>query len=124
MWQWAWAIAKHNPFSTAASIVAVFVGLPSAIAGYNTVVEPAIPVWRAYMRDHVAEELKPIVLVQSTQAVSIDRFLLYQTQKHLEAVEADPALKTSTNLQNVARELERQIAEIECRIKKASGWTC
>jgi hypothetical protein len=93
----------------------IFGGLPSAVAGANYL-DPIVPAFHYY----VLEKLAPILLVQNTQARSIDRFLLYSQQKDLAAVQSDPASKTSPVVKDRIKELQEQIQETEARIKTGS----
>ena len=117
------ALVRRHPLKTVAACVVFLGGIPTAAGGYSMLMawaDPAIPVWRAYMR----EQLEPIIKIQNTQAVGIDRFILYQQQNALAAAKSDSASKTSPIVQERIRELESQAKDTQARICKATGKNC
>ena len=110
------ATVKRNPYKFIAVAVAIFGGLPTAVAGFE-LFDPIIPALHYYVR----EQLQPILLVQNTQARSIDRFLLYQQTEALAKAKIDPAARTSPVVQERVKDLEQQVQDTEARIKKSSG---
>ena len=68
--------------------------------------------------------ITPIVVVQNTQAVAIDRFILFQQQDALSKAKSDPAASLSPIVQDKVKELESQIKDTEARICKGTGKKC
>ncbi len=110
------ATAKRNPYKAIALAVAIFGGLPTAVAGFE-LFDPIIPALHYYVR----EQLQPILMVQNTQARSIDRFLLYQQSEALAKAKSDPAAKSSPVVKERVQDLEQQVQDTEARIKKSAG---
>jgi len=113
-------LIKRNPISAIAGLITILVGIPGAIASYNVVIEPAIPSLRYWVRDHVAEVVRPIVVTQNSQAVAIDRFLLYQQQDAIAKAKADPFVVQSHTAQERVKALEYDAKETQARICKAN----
>jgi hypothetical protein len=109
-------VVKRNPFKSIAVAVTVLGALPTAVAGVE-IFDPIIPALHYYVR----EQLEPLLLVQNTQARSIDRFLLYQQTEALSKAKADPAARASPVVQERIKDLEDQARETESRIKKSTA---
>lgn len=95
-------------------------GIPTAAAGYGMIInfmEPGFPAFHYWVRD----QLTPLHLVQSSQAVAIDRFLLYQQTEALAKAEADPGVANSPIVKERIDNLKMQIDETKARIRKATG---
>jgi hypothetical protein len=91
------AMIKRNPWKTALGIALFFGALQTAVGGLTlaaTWVDPAMPALHYY----VLGQLAPIMKVQSSQSLSIDRFLLYRQQEDLAKVQAEPEAKTSATV--------------------------
>ena len=106
---------KRNPYKYIVALATTFVGLPTAAASYNAYIEPLMPAWHSWVRDQIA----PILTAQTSQATSIDRFLLYQLQETLSKTQADPAAKSSPVVQERIKDLQDQITATQSRIDKA-----
>lgn len=111
------AHVKRNPYKYISAIVAAFVGLPTAAASYNNYIEPIMPAWHSWVRT----QLVPVLLAQTSQSQSIDRFLLYQLQETLSKTQADPAAKTSPVVQSRIQDLQDQIRATQARIDKSGA---
>ena len=109
-----WFHIKRNKLKYISLSVTIFLGLPTAAASYNNYIEPNVPAFRYWVRD----QLQPLLLVQNTQARSIDRFLLYQQQEALVKAQTDPAAKSSPVVQERIRDLQQQVQDTEARISK------
>lgn len=112
-----WSTPTRKSITSALGGLVLLGGAVKAAAEIWPYVEPIAPAHHAWVRD----ELAPIMMVQNTQAVSIDRFLLYQTQKELEATKADPGARTSPVVQDRIKSLEQQVKDTATRIHKATG---
>ena len=110
---------KRHPISSITAAIIILGGLPGAMAGANYL-DPAIPALHYW----VMQQLEPILKVQNTQAVGLDRFLLYQQQNALAAAKTDSASKTSPIVQERIKELEAQSRDTQARICKAIGKNC
>ena len=119
LFQRAWGYIKRNPVRSITAAVVIFGGLPSAVAGANYL-DPIVPAFHYW----VIQQLEPLLKVQNTQAVGLDRFLLYQQQNALAAAKADSASKTSPIVQDRVKELEAQSRDTQARICKATGKGC
>ncbi len=117
------AMIKRNPVKTATALFLFFGAIPGGIAGASYVGAAAEPWWFA-SHDWVREWGAPILKVQNTQAVGIDRFLLFQQQNALANAKADPAAKTSPIVQEKIKNLESQSKDTQARICKATGKDC
>ncbi len=53
--KWPLALARRNPITTAASLFAIFIGVPGAVASYEKYVEPRLLASHLYVRDQVAQ---------------------------------------------------------------------
>ena len=113
------ASVKRNPVKSITAAVILLGGLPSAVAGANYL-DPIIPAFHYW----VLQQLEPLLKVQNTQAVGLDRFLLYQQQNALANAKADSASKTSPIVQERVKELESQSRDTQARICKATGKGC
>jgi hypothetical protein len=116
LFQRAVGAVKRNPFKSIAVAVTVLGALPTAVAGVE-IFDPIIPALHYYVR----EQLEPLLLVQNTQARSIDRFLLYQQSEALAKAKIDPAARTSPVVQERVKDLEQQVQDTETRIKKSTA---
>ena len=119
MFQRAIFSIKRNPVKAISVAVIIFGGIPSAVAGANYL-DPIIPAFHYW----VMQQLEPLLKVQNTQAVGLDRFLLYQQQNALANAKADTASKTSPIVQERVKELEAQSRDTQARICKATGKGC
>ncbi|MDE2103168.1 MAG: hypothetical protein KGL39_38335 [Patescibacteria group bacterium] len=116
----AWSLIKRHPGKAITTIVVVLGGIPTAAAGYGMVmafVDSAIPALHYW----VDKRLAPVLLAQNTQAVAIDRFILYQQTEALAKAEADPGAAASPIVKERIKNLSEQIAETKARIRKATG---
>ena len=105
----------RNPWPTGAAIATILVG--ASTLGVANYIEPWWYVSHSYLR----EWGEPIIKTQNTQAVGIDRFLLFQQQNALANAKADPAVRTSPIVQERIQNLESQEKETKLRICKATG---
>jgi ElaB/YqjD/DUF883 family membrane-anchored ribosome-binding protein len=112
----AMGAVKRNPFKSIAVAVTVLGALPTAVAGVE-IFDPFTPALHYWVRD----QLEPLLLVQNTQARSIDRFLLYQQTEALSKAKADPAARSSPVVQERIKDLQDQANETEERIKKSAA---
>lgn len=112
------ALVKRHPGKTITGVVLFFGGIPTAAAGYSMMVSFIDPMWPA-SHGWVREWGAPILQVQNTQALSIDRFLLYQQSEALAKAQADPAFKTSPIVQERIKDLNGQVQDTQRRIEKA-----
>lgn len=110
---------KRNPVKAITAAVVIFGGIPSAVAGANYL-DPILPAFHYW----VLQQLEPLLKVQNTQAVGLDRFLLYQQQNALANAKADSASKTSPIVQDRVKELESQSRDTQARICKATSKGC
>ena len=121
--QRAIALVRRHPLKTIAACVVFLGGIPTAAGGYSMLMawaDPAIPALHYW----VLGQLEPLIKVQNTQAVGLDRFLLYQQQNALASAKSDPASKTSPIVQERIKDLESQARDTQARICKATGKNC
>ena len=90
--------------------------LPGSVAGWEYV-KPAVPILHFEMGDILA----PVLRTQNTQALSIDRFLLYQQSEALAKAKADPAANSSAVVQERVKELEAIAKDTQLRICKSTN---
>lgn len=83
------------------------------------VAEPYLPAHHGWVRGVFSDELAPLKMAQTQQAVAIDRFLLYQLQESLNKARSDPAANTSPVVKERVKQLEEQIKDTETRVKNA-----
>lgn len=118
-----WTLIKRHPGKAVLTAVVFLGGIPTAAGGYSMLslwAEPVLPALHYW----VLGQLEPILKVQNTQAVGLDRFLLYQQQNALATAKIDPASKTSPIVQERIKELEAQARDTQARICKATGKGC
>lgn len=114
-----WGSSLRKFVTTVCGTLIVIAG---AITGTNVAwpsVEPGVPTWRGWVREHVHVVMEPVVLAQNQQAVAIDRYLQYQQQESLERALKDPAAQSSPIVRERIEELKRQLQETTERIRKA-----
>lgn len=124
MWDWLVGVAKRNPVATAASIVAIFAGIPGAVAGYNYAydhAEPAFLAQRYWVRDHTEDRLRPVTLAQQSHANDLDYLILLQQQKALadakDDLKRDP---NSTSAKQTIEGLQKSILTRQKRLDEAT----
>ena len=113
------ALIKRHPWKIVMAVILFFGAIPAAAGGYNIMIGLVEPYWIA-SHEWSRELIKPIMVVQNTQAVGMDRFLLYSQQEALAKAKADPAARTSPIVQERIRDLEAQVQDTQDRIAKAS----
>jgi hypothetical protein len=101
--------------------IGTIAGAIYAMSQAAPVAEPYIPAWHEWVREHVNSEINPLRLTQNQQAIGMDRFLLYNLKKDIDAAHKDPAAVTSPTAQERIEDLKRQQQETEERIRKATG---
>jgi len=107
---------RRNPWKSAFGVLLFLGAIPAAVAGYSTaskVIDPALPALHYW----VSAQLAPLRMVQNSQALAIDRFLLWQQQQALEKAQSDPAAKNSPTAQDRIRDLKDEILNTQQRIK-------
>ena len=114
--QRALANARRNPIKWWSSMFILVGAIPGAVAGW-AYIQPAVPV----LHFEVGSIMAPVLKVQNTQALSIDRFLLYQQQQALTAAKTDPAYGSSSIVQERAKELESIAKDTRMRICKTTN---
>jgi hypothetical protein len=111
---------KANPITSIAAIVGIFVGIPGVVSAAVYLSGALEPKWYA-SHEWVREWGAPILKTQNTQALSFDRFLLYQQQQGVAATKNDPGYGASPKLKEQAEDLEGAVKDTKSRICKATG---
>lgn len=118
-WRWAHALAKRNPMTTIASLIAIVAGIPSAVLGASYAydhVEPAFVAQHYWVRDHTDERLKPVLLAQQNQANDLDFLIIKEQYRALEAAKDD--LKHNPSSTTAPVVIERIQKSIDVRQKR------
>ena len=116
-----WRTPMRKSITLLAATIAAVTGAITGVNAALPIIEPyRFPMWMTVV-EHVEHRLAPVMMVQNTQAIAIDRFLLYQTQKELDQTKKDPAAKTSPVVQERIKSLDQQAKDTAERIHKATS---
>lgn len=113
-------LVRRHPVSATTTVLAMLAAVPGGVAGLGYVRDTSEPGWVA-LHYWVREQLAPIIKIQETQAVGIDRFLLFQQEQALSKAREDPGARTSPIVKERVDTLERQIRNTRARICKSTS---
>ena len=125
IWRRATAMARRNPISTIAAVVAIFAGIPGAVAGVSYL-NSAAEEWRpAFLSDVIVTidgKRMPVIVVAQDHSAAIDFLIIKEQYRALEIAKEDlrrdPA---SVSAKKEVETLNKSIDVRQKRLDKATG---